>query len=94
MDRGRVFANITARSNKLSVRAMRSAREFPLGQKCYTKLFCQHWRSSETENNFFIGPNVSYRGDRWFATVTALAQTTRTEGEPDYQVRVIFGFAL
>jgi hypothetical protein len=52
------------------------------------------WRTSEAENNFFLGPNVSYRGDRWFATVTALAQTTRTEGEPDYQVRLIFGVSL
>jgi hypothetical protein len=52
------------------------------------------WHSSEAENNFFIGPNVSYRGNRWFATVTALAQTTRTDGEPDYQVRVIFGVSL
>ena len=52
------------------------------------------WHSSEAENNFFIGPNASYRGDRWFATVTALAQTTRTEGEADYQVRLIFGVSL
>jgi hypothetical protein len=52
------------------------------------------WKSSEAENNFFLGPNVSYRGDRWFATVTALGQTTRTEGEPDYQVRLIVGFSL
>jgi hypothetical protein len=52
------------------------------------------WHSSGAEHNFFIGPNVSYRGDRWFATVTALAQTTRTEGEPDYQARLIFGINL
>jgi hypothetical protein len=50
--------------------------------------------SSEAENNFFIGPNVSYRGNRWFATITALAQTTRTDGEPDYQMRLIFGVSL
>ena len=52
------------------------------------------WHSAEAENNFFLGPNASYRSDRWFATVTALAQTTRTEGEPDYQVRLIFGVSL
>jgi hypothetical protein len=52
------------------------------------------WHSSEAKNNFFIGPNVAYRGNRWFATVTALAQTTRTDGEPDYQVRLIFGVSL
>jgi len=53
-----------------------------------------HWHSSEAENNFSIGPNISYRGNGWFATVTALAQTPRTEGEPDYRMRLIFGVNL
>jgi hypothetical protein len=65
-----------------------------IGAEMLHEVLLPAWHSSEAENNFFIGPNVSYRGDRWFATVTALAQTTRTEGEPDYQVRLIFGFTL
>jgi hypothetical protein len=65
-----------------------------VGAEMLHEIILPNWRSSETENNFFIGPNVSYRGDRWFATITALAQTTRTEGEADYQVRVIFGVSL
>jgi len=65
-----------------------------LGAEMLHEILLPAWKSSEAENNFFLGPNVSYRGDRWFATVTALAQTTRTEGEPDYQVRLIFGFSL
>src|SRR6267378_2164839 len=65
-----------------------------VGAEMLHEIILPDWRSSGTENNFFIGPNVSYRGDRWFATITALAQTTRTEGEPDYQVRLIFGFSL
>jgi len=65
-----------------------------VGAEMLHEVLLPAWHSSEAENNFFIGPNVSYRGDRWFATVTALAQTTRTEGEPDYQVRLIFGFSL
>jgi hypothetical protein len=65
-----------------------------VGAEMLHEVLLPAWHTSEAENNFFIGPNVSYRGDRWFATVTALAQTTRTEGEPDYQVRLIFGFSL
>jgi hypothetical protein len=65
-----------------------------VGAEILHEILLPAWKSSDAENNFFLGPNVSYRGDRWFATVTALAQTTRTEGEPDYQVRLIFGFTL
>ena len=65
-----------------------------VGAEILHEILLPAWKSSQAENNFFLGPNVSYRGDRWFATVTSLAQTTRTEGEPDYQVRLIFGFTL
>ena len=65
-----------------------------VGAEMLHEVLLPAWHSSEAENNFFLGPNVSYRGDRWFATVTALAQTIRTEGEPDYQVRLIFGVSL
>ena len=65
-----------------------------VGAELLHEILLADWRSSGAENNFFLGPNISYRGDRWFATVTALAQTTRTEGEPDYQVRLIFGVSL
>jgi hypothetical protein len=65
-----------------------------VGAEMLHEILLPGWHSADAENNFFVGPNVSYRGDRWFATLTALAQTTRTEGEPDYQVRLIFGFSL
>jgi hypothetical protein len=65
-----------------------------VGAEMLHEVLLPAWRTSEAENNFFLGPNVSYRSDRWFATITALAQTTRTEGEAHYQVRLIFGIAL
>ena len=65
-----------------------------VGAEMLHEVLLPAWHSSEAENNFFIGPNVSYRGNRWFATVTALAETTHTEGEADYQVRLIFGVSL
>ncbi len=52
------------------------------------------WHDEEKIRNFFVGPNVSYRRQNWFVTVTALAQATDTENEPDFQLRTIFGIAL
>lgn len=52
------------------------------------------WRDSEKIRNFFVGPNVSYRSGHWFVAVTALAQATAAEDEPDFQLRTIFGMGL
>src|SRR5438105_7841641 len=45
-------------------------------------------------NIVFGGPNVSYRIGRWWATVTGLAKLTRVSGEPDLQIRTIFGYTF
>ena len=50
------------------------------------------WRDEVT--NVFVGPNVSYRRQSWFVTVTALAQATDTTDEPDFQLRTIFGIGF
>ena len=52
------------------------------------------WRDQEKIRNLFVGPNIAVRHRNWFVTVTALAQATRTDSEPDFQVRTIFGFGL
>jgi hypothetical protein len=52
------------------------------------------WRDEAKTRNFFVGPNFSYRRQNWFVTLTALAQVTDTENEPDFQLRTIFGIAL
>jgi hypothetical protein len=52
------------------------------------------WHDEENIRNLFVGPNVSYRSRNWFVTVTALAQATDTEDEPNFQVRTIFGIGL
>ena len=52
------------------------------------------WRDDEKIRNVFVGPNVSYRRNQWFVTVTALAQATDTSGEPDFQLRTIFGIGF
>ena len=52
------------------------------------------WRDEEKIRNLFVGANLSYRHRNWFVTVTALAQATDTDDEPDLQVRTIFGIGL
>jgi hypothetical protein len=52
------------------------------------------WRDSEHIRNVFIGPNVSFRHENWFVTVTALAQVTDTPDEADFQLRTIFGIGF
>jgi hypothetical protein len=52
------------------------------------------WRDKEKIRNVFIGPNISYRQQSWFVTVTALAQATDTSNEADLQLRMIFGIGF
>ena len=52
------------------------------------------WRDSEHIRNVFVGPNISFRHQNWFVTVTALAQATDTPDEADFQLRTIFGIGF
>jgi hypothetical protein len=52
------------------------------------------WRDDEKIRNVFVGPNVAFRRQNWFVTVTALAQATNTPDEGDFKVRTIFGFGF
>jgi hypothetical protein len=52
------------------------------------------WHDNERIRNVFVGPNVSYRQREWFVTVTALAQATDTNDEPNFQLRTIFGIGF
>ncbi len=40
----------------------------------------------------YLGPNFSYRTGQWWTTITALTQVTDVDAEPDFQLRLIFGF--
>ena len=65
-----------------------------VGVEMLHEFVLREWRDAEKIRNFFVGPNVSYRRQDWFVTVTAVAQATNTEDEPDFQLRTIFGIAL
>jgi len=53
-----------------------------------------NWRDEGKIRNVFVGPNVAFRHQNWLVTVTALAQATNTQDEPDFQLRTIFGFGF
>lgn len=40
----------------------------------------------------YLGPNVSYRTENWWMTITSLFQITDVQSEANYQTRFIFGF--
>jgi hypothetical protein len=68
--------------------------QLSFGAEVLHEVILPEWRTAEAEHNFFIGPNISWRSNRWFTAVTALKQWTNTEDEADYQVRMIFGVSL
>jgi len=70
------------------------APRLSIGAEILYEIVLPDWKSAKSDHNFFVGPNLSYRGNRWFATVTGLAQVTDAASEPGYQVRLIFGEAL
>ena len=67
---------------------------YSVGLEMLHEVIFPDWRGSESTQNFFIGPNLSVRSGRWFATLTALAQATNIADEPDVQVRSIMGIGL
>lgn len=44
------------------------------------------------DSGVFLGPNASWRHGNFFVTATGLWQVTSLSGEPDFQLRTIFGF--
>ena len=50
---------------------------------------------SEAEDSVvYAGPNLSYRHNNWWATLTPLFQLTDISSEVDFQTRLIFGFSF
>lgn len=51
------------------------------------------WSGAE-DSVVYAGPNLSYRREKWWATVTPLVQLSDIPAEVDFQTRVIFGFSF
>jgi hypothetical protein len=68
--------------------------ELSVGLEFLHEFVFPYWRDAENIRNVFVGPNVSYRRNQWFVTVTALAQATDTPDEADFRLRTIFGIGF
>ena len=44
------------------------------------------------DNGVYVGPNVAWKNNQLALTVAGLWQVTDLDGEPDFQLRTIFGF--
>ncbi len=66
------------------------SKSFSAGVEAFHEIEMPDWSEAES-GRFFVGPNVSVRSGRFFGTLAWLWQTTHSEGEPDFQTRLIFG---
>jgi hypothetical protein len=86
--------DLAEREGELS-QALGASYEFSppisIGLELLHEMVFPDWHDRETIRNLFIGPNVSYRRGHWSVTASALALATDTAGEPDLQIRTIFG---
>lgn len=64
-----------------------------VGAECVHEIAFPDWSTAQP-SVVFAGPDVSVRVGRCWGTATALAQLTGAAGEPDLQVRTIFGYAF
>ncbi len=64
-----------------------------LGAELLHEIDLPEWSERE-DSVVYAGPNISYRGGNWWATVTPLVQLTNISAEVDFQPRVIFGFSF
>jgi hypothetical protein len=67
---------------------------FSAGIEVVHEIVFEEWGEGDIFQNFFVGPNISVRRGRCFATITALAQATQTATEPEVEVRTIVGIAF
>lgn len=64
---------------------------FLIGGEFLHEIELSQWQSP-ADQIVYVGPNASFRYDRFFVTATAMIQATAIVDEPDFQLRAIFGF--
>jgi hypothetical protein len=66
---------------------------FLIGAEALHEVGFPGWSTAEA-SRFFVGPNVSARTGTCWATATVLTKLTGADEEPDFQLRMIFGFSF
>ena len=68
--------------------------KFLAGMELLHEIKIPDWQGARGKGILYLGPNFSYRTEKWWATLTPLFQVSDVEDEPDFQMRLIFGFPL
>ncbi len=68
--------------------------QFMVGAELLHELEMPDWAGVRGKGILYVGPNVSYRTEKWWATLTPLFQVSDVEDEPDFQMRLLVGFPL
>jgi hypothetical protein len=64
---------------------------FLLGGEVLHEIEFENW-SEVSDSLVYVGPNASFRYKSFFVTTTAMIQATALTGEPEFQLRTIFGY--
>lgn len=64
--------------------------KFLIGGELVHEVEFEDWEETG-DHVVYVGPNFSYRAEKWWVTVTPLFQATELEGEADFFTRLIFG---
>lgn len=65
-----------------------------VGAELIHELAIPDWRGVDANGVMYVGPNVSIRNEKWWATLTPLFQVTDIDDEPDFQMRLLVGFPI
>jgi len=88
--------NLDERQGKLEHSAGASWKISPnikVGGEFQQKFYLADW-SVPTQTTVYAGPNIALEFGRYFATFTGMIQATGISGQPDFQLRTIFGVEL
>jgi hypothetical protein len=67
--------------------------QFLVGGEVLHEIAFPEWQGAE-DSVVFVGPNISVRAGKWWATATGLAQLTGSHSEPNFQLRTIVGYSF
>lgn len=62
-----------------------------VGGEFQQKFYLEENWSMPTQSVIYAGPNIALEYGRYFATFTGMIQATGVSGQPDFQLRTIFG---
>ncbi len=66
---------------------------FRVGAEALVESEFEDW-DDYVQTSVYAGPNINYQAKNWWLTVTPMFQLSDLEDEPDFEVRMIFGYAF